>query len=92
MLLCWANSLGMKSFTGQAERAVELYLPHMTAQGLAEVYADLHPEVVGRFLAQLQHQAQSNMVHALALQRGGDFHGAKFMMSRALKAIEKMPR
>ena len=92
VLLCWANSLGMKSFAGQAERAVELYLPHMTARGLAEVYADLHPAVVGRFLAQLQHQAQSNMVHAQALLQGGDLQGGKFMVSRALKAIEKMPR
>ena len=91
-LLSWATSLGLKSFAGQAEQAVRQFLPHMPAHMLAEVYADLHPAVVGQFLAKIQRKVQSSMVHAQALLEGGDAHGAKFMLSRALKAIEKLPR
>ena len=91
-LLSWATSLGLTSFAGQAERAVRQFLPHMPAHMLAEVYADLHPAVVGQFLAEMQHKVQSSMVHAQALLEGGDAHGAKFMLSKALQAVEKLPR
>ena len=89
-LLLWAGALGLEAFPERAEQALEQFLPVMPSHMLAEVFAELHPAVVRRFLAQLQQTAEKNLVHAQALLQGGDRQGAAFILARAIKANAKM--